>query len=234
MASLKPETRVKFKTVSTATLCTALYKKGLRQQFIQDVHPLSPETGTMVGEAFTLRYIPAREDLNGPGEYEDHHPQRRAIEECPPGAVLVADCRRDVRAACGGDILLTRLATRGVGGMVTDGGMRDVVNIAKLAMPVYIGAPSAPASFHGHAAIDANVPIACGDVPVYPGDVLVGDCDGVIVIPRHLADEVARDSIEQERLEAWVLDEVRAGHGIFGLYPPNEATRARYEATRKE
>jgi regulator of RNase E activity RraA len=188
----------------------------------------------MVGEAYTLRYIPAREDLNGPGEYEDHHPQRRAIEECPPGAVLVADCRRDVRAACGGDILLTRLATRGVGGMVTDGGMRDVVNIAKLAMPVYIGAPSAPASFHGHAAIDANVPIACGDVPVYPGDVLVGDCDGVIVIPRHLADEVARDSIEQERLEAWVLDEVRAGHGIFGLYPPNEATRARYEATRKE
>jgi regulator of RNase E activity RraA len=235
MTDLSEETKRLLAQTSTATLATQLFKRGLRSTFMLGVSRLNHDRApVMVGEAYTLRYIPAREDLNGPGEYEDHHPQRRAIEECPPGAVLVADCRRDVRAACGGDILLTRLATRGVGGMVTDGGMRDVVNIAKLAMPVYIGAPSAPASFHGHAAIDANVPIACGDVPVYPGDVLVGDCDGVIVIPRHLADEVARDSIEQERLEAWVLDEVRAGHGIFGLYPPNEATRARYEATRKE
>jgi regulator of RNase E activity RraA len=187
----------------------------------------------MVGEAYTLRYIPAREDLNGPGEYGDHHPQRRAIEECPPGAVLVADCRRDVSAASGGDILMTRLAERGVGGMVTDGGMRDVANIARLAMPVYIGAPSAPASFHRHAAIDANVPIACGGVPVYPGDVMVGDPDGVVVIPRHLADEVAADAAEQELLETWILNEVRGGRGISGLYPPDDETRARYDAFRR-
>ena len=117
--------------------------------------------------------------------------------------------------------------------MVTDGGMRDVANVARLAMPVYIGAPSAPASFHRHAAIDANVPIGCGGVPVYPGDVVVGDLDGVVVIPRHLADEVAHDAAEQERLEAWILDEVRGGKGIFGLYPPDDATRARYEASRR-
>jgi regulator of RNase E activity RraA len=188
----------------------------------------------MVGEAYTLRYIPAREDLSGPAECADRsHPQRRAIEECPEGAVLIADCRRDVSAASGGDILMTRLAERGVVGMVTDGGMRDTPNIAKLAMPVYIGAPSAPASFHRHAAVDANVPIACGGVPVYPGDVMVGDLDGVVVVPRHLADEVAGDAAEQERLEAWILDEVRGGRGIFGLYPPDDETRARYEASRR-
>ena len=176
MSGLTDETRRLLAQTSTATLATQLFKRGLRNTFLLGVSRLNHDPGpVMVGEAYTLRYIPAREDLNGPGEYGDHHPQRRAIEECPPGAVLVADCRRDVSAASGGDILMTRLAERGVGGMVTDGGMRDVANIAKLAMPVYIGAPSAPASFHRHAAVDANVPIACGGVPVYPGDVMVGD-----------------------------------------------------------
>jgi regulator of RNase E activity RraA len=234
MAEISAETRRLLAQTSTATLATQLFKRGLRNTFLLGVSRLNHDrTPVMVGEAYTLRYIPAREDLNGPGEYSDRHPQRRAIEDCPPGAVLVADCRRDVGAASGGDILMTRLASRGVGGMVTDGGMRDVANIAKLAMPVYIGAPAAPASFHRHAAVDANVPIACGGVPVYPGDVMVGDLDGVVVIPRHLADEVARDAAEQERLEAWILDEVRGGKGIFGLYPPDDDTRARYEASRQ-
>jgi regulator of RNase E activity RraA len=234
MAGLAEETRRVLAQTSTPTLTTQLFKRGLRNTFIQGVARLNHDKSrVMVGEAYTLRYIPAREDLNGPGEYADRsHPQRRAIEECPPGAVLIADCRRDVSAASGGDILLTRLAERGVAGMVTDGGMRDTPNIAKLAMPVYIGAPSAPASFHGHAAVDAGVPIACGGVPVYPGDVLVGDTDGVVVIPRHLADEVARDALEQERFEAWVLDEVRSGRPTFGLYPPDDETRRRYEAFR--
>ena len=129
---------------------------------------------------------------------------------------------------------MTRLAVRGVGGMVTDGGMRDVANIAKLAMPVYIGAPAAPASFHRHAAVDANVPIGCGGVPVYPGDVVVGDLDGVLVIPRRLADEIAGDAAEQERLEGWILDEVRGGKGIFGLYPPSAETKAEFEAWKKK
>jgi regulator of RNase E activity RraA len=234
MSELSAETRRLLAQTSTATLATQLFKRGLRNTFLLGVSRLNSDPGpVMVGEAYTLRYIPAREDLNGPGEYDDRHPQRHTIEHCPPGAVLVADCRRDTSAASGGDILMTRLAQRGVAGMVTDGGMRDVVNIAKLAMPVYIGAPSAPASFHKHAAVDANVPIACGGVPVYPGDVMVGDLDGVVVIPRHLADEVARDSVEQEQLEAWILDQVRAGQGTFGLYPPNEENRARYEASRR-
>jgi regulator of RNase E activity RraA len=234
MAGLSEETIGLLRQSSTPTLTTQLFKRGLRNTFIQGVSRLNhDQTPVMVGDAYTLRYIPAREDLNGPAEYADRsHPQRRAIEDCPPGAVLVADCRRDTRAASGGDILMTRLAARGVAGMVTDGGMRDTPNIAKLAMPVYIGAPSAPASFHGHAAVDANVPIACGGVPVYPGDVLVGDADGVVVIPRHLADEVAQDAAEQERFEAWVLAEVRAGKPIFGLYPPDDDTRRRYEASR--
>jgi regulator of RNase E activity RraA len=234
MLEISAETRRLLARTSTATLATQLFKRGLRNTFLLGVSRLNHDPApVMVGEAWTLRYIPAREDLNGPGEYDESHPQRRAIEDCPPGAVLVADCRRDTAAASGGDILMTRLASRGVGGMVTDGGMRDVANIAKLAMPVYIGAPAAPASFHRHAAVDANVPIACGGVPVYPGDVMVGDLDGVVVIPRHLAEEVAHDATEQEQLEAWILEEVRGGRGIFGLYPPDADTRARYEAFRR-
>lgn len=234
MVGLSEETVALLRETSTPTLTTQLFKRGLRNTFIQGVSRLNHDKATvMVGWAYTLRYIPAREDLNGPAEYADRsHPQRRAIEDCPPGAVLIADCRRDTSAASGGDILMTRLAERGVAGMVTDGGMRDTPNIARLAMPVYIGAPSAPASFHGHAAVDANVPIACGGVPVYPGDVLVGDADGVVVIPRPLADEMAREAAEQERFEAWVLDEVRAGRSIFGLYPPDDETRRRYAASR--
>jgi regulator of RNase E activity RraA len=235
MTGLTEETRRLLAQTSTATLATQLFKRGLRNTFLLGVSRLNRDPGpVMVGEAYTLRYIPAREDLNGPGEYGDHHPQRRAIEECLPGAVLVADCRRDTSAASGGDILMTRLAERGVAGMVTDGGMRDVANIAKLAMPVYIGAPAAPASFHRHAAIDANVPIGCGGVPVYPGDVMVGDQDGVVVIPRHLADEIAGEAAEQELLETWILNEIRSGKGISGLYPPDEQTRARYEMFRRE
>ncbi len=234
MAGLSEETRRLLQQTSTATLCTVLFKRGLRNAFIQGVFRLNHDkTPVMVGEAFTLRYIPAREDLNGPPEYENRaHPQRRAIEESPAGAVLIADCRQDTSAASGGDILMHRLERRGVAGMVTDGGMRDTPSVAGLAMPVFIGAAAPPASFHRHCAVDMNVPIGCGGVPVYPGDVLVGDGEGVVVIPRHLADEVAREAAEQERFEAWVLDQVKAGRPTFGLYPPDEETRRRYEADR--
>jgi regulator of RNase E activity RraA len=231
---LSDQTRELLRRTSTPTLTTQLFKRGLRNAFIQGVFRLNEDrTPVMVGEAFTLRYIPAREDLNSPAEYADRsHPQRRAIEECPKGAVLVADCRGDASAASGGDILMTRLEERGAAGMVSDGGMRDTKNIARLSLPVYVARASAPASFHRHCAVDLGVPIACGGVPVYPGDVLVGDVDGVVVVPRHLADEVARDAIEQERFEEWVLEEVRAGRSTFGLYPPDDETRRRYEAQR--
>jgi regulator of RNase E activity RraA len=235
MGRLKPETRAKLKTVSTATLCTALYKKGLRNQFIQDVHPLSPETGTMVGEAFTLRYIPAREDLNPITVFQDRsHPQRKGIEDCPPGAVFVIDSRKDARAASAGAILVTRLMKRGVAGIVTDGGFRDAPEIARLAIPAYHHRPSAPTNITLHQAVDVNVPIGCGDAPVFPGDVIVGDGEGVVVIPAHLADEIAAEAFEMTAFEDFVTEEVNKGRSILGLYPPTDPqTNVDFAAWRK-
>jgi regulator of RNase E activity RraA len=223
MSTLSPETREKLKTVSTATLCTALFKRGLRNQFIQDVHPLNPNGARMVGEAFTLRYIPAREDLNPLTVFQDRaHPQRKAVEECPPGAVFVIDSRKDPRAASAGSILVTRLMKRGVAGVVTDGGFRDSPEIAKLDIPAYHNRPSAPTNLTVHQALDINVPIGCGDAPVWPGDVVVGDAEGVVVIPAHLADEVAQEGVEMTAFEDFVTEEVERGRSILGLYPPTE------------
>jgi regulator of RNase E activity RraA len=220
---LSPETRDKLKTVSTATLCTALYKRGLRNQFIQDVHPLNPSAGPMVGEAFTLRYIPAREDLNPLSVFQDRsHPQRKAVEECPPGAVFVIDSRKDPRAASAGSILVARLMRRGVAGVVTDGGFRDSAEIAELGIPAYHNRPSAPTNLTVHQALDINVPIGCGDAPVWPGDVVVGDGDGVVVIPAQLADEVAAEAVEMTAFEDFVTEEVLKGRSILGLYPATE------------
>jgi regulator of RNase E activity RraA len=175
--------------------------------------------------------IPAREDLDHPGMFEGtSHPQRRAIEECPQGQVLVIDCRGKAGGGSLGDILIARLMRRGVAGVVTDGAIRDTPQIIPLEWPVYAAGAAAPASFAYHHAVDLQQPIGCGEVPVFPGDMLVGDAEGVVVIPRHLADEVAREAAAQEQIEAWILEEVRGGRGIFGLYPPDEATRERYRA----
>ncbi|MBX6746420.1 MAG: ribonuclease activity regulator RraA [Acetobacteraceae bacterium] len=231
---LSPETREKLKRVSTATLATALYKRGFRTQFIQDVHPLHKPTESMVGEAYTLRYMPAREDLNRLEVFRDRgHPQRRAIEECPPGAVLVMDSRKDARAASAGAILVGRLKARGVAGVVTDGGFRDSGEIAALGFPAYHQRPSAPTNLTLNQAIDINVPIGCGDAPVFPGDVVVGDADGVIIIPAHLADEIAAEATEMTVYEDFVAEKVAEGRSIFGLYPPtNEANLTEFAAWR--
>lgn len=235
MPSLKPETREKLRTVSVATLCTALFKRGLRNQFIQDVRPLNPDAGTMVGEAFTLRYIPAREDLNPLSVFQDRaHPQRRAVEDCPPGAVMVIDSRKDPRAASAGGILVSRLMKRGVAGVVTDGGFRDSQEIARLPFPTYHNRPSSPTNLTLHQAIDINVPIGCGDVAVFPGDVVVGDAEGVIVVPAHLADEVAVEAVEMTAFEDFVTEEVLKGRSILGLYPATEEqTKVDFAAWRK-
>jgi regulator of RNase E activity RraA len=235
MSKMKPETREKLKTVSTATLCTALYKRGLRTQFIQDVRPLNPNAGAMVGEAFTLRYIPAREDLNPLRVFQDRaHPQRKAIEDCPPGAVFVIDSRKDPRAASAGAILVSRLMKRGVAGVVTDGGFRDSPEIAHLAIPAYHCRPSAPTNLTVHQAIDINVPIGCGDAPVFPGDVVVGDGEGVVVIPAHMADEVASEAFEMTAFEDFVTEEVMKGRSILGLYPATDPqTQVDFAAWRK-
>ncbi|MDP2700335.1 ribonuclease activity regulator RraA [Thalassospira sp.] len=229
-------TRDKLKKVSTASLCTALYKRGLRNQFIQDVHPVVAKAENMVGQAYTLRYIPAREDRNQIEVFRNpDHPQRVAIEQCPPGFVLVMDSRKDARAASAGSILVTRLAQRGCAGIVTDGGFRDAEGIGKLDMPAYHNRPSAPTNLTLHEAYDLNVPIGCGDAPVFPGDVLVGDRDGVIVVPAHLADELADECTGMESFEDFVLEEVLAGKPIIGLYPATkDETKASYEAWRKK
>ncbi|MNS97429.1 4-hydroxy-4-methyl-2-oxoglutarate aldolase [compost metagenome] len=235
MTQLSPSVRDQLKTVSTATLCTALFKRGLRNQFIQDVRPLNPEGGTMVGEAFTLRYIPAREDLNPITVFQDPaHPQRQAIEQCPPGAVLVIDSRKDARAASAGSILVTRLMQRGGAGIVTDGGFRDSPEIARMAMPAYHHRPSARTNLTLHQALEFNVPIGCGDVAVFPGDVVVGDGEGVIVIPAHLAEEIAAEAVEMTAFEDFVTEEVGKGRSIIGLYPPtSEQAREDFAAWRK-
>ncbi|HKH96142.1 MAG TPA: ribonuclease activity regulator RraA [Beijerinckiaceae bacterium] len=235
MPNLKSETREKLKRVSTATICTALYKRGLRNQFIQDVNPLNPNGAPMVGEAFTLRYIPAREDLNPLSVFQDRaHPQRKAVEDCPPGAVFVIDSRKDPRAASAGSILVTRLMKRGVAGVVTDGGFRDSPEIAELGIPAYHNRPSAPTNLTHHQALDINVPIGCGDAPVWPGDVVVGDREGVVVIPAHIADEVADEAIEMTAFEDFVTEEVNKGRSILGLYPATEEqTKLDFAAWRK-
>ena len=235
MSKLDARTRDKLKVVSTATLTTCLFKRGLRQQFIQGVRPLNPDLGPMVGEAFTLRYMPAREDLNAISVFQDPaHPQRRAVEECPPGAVFVMDSRKDPRAASAGSILVTRLMVRGVAGVVTDGGFRDSLEIAKLAIPAYHNRPSPPTNLTLHQAIDINVPIGCGDAPVFPGDVVVGDAEGVVVIPAHLADEIADEAAEMTVFEDFVTEEVLKGRSIIGLYPATqERTLAEFAAWRR-
>ncbi len=232
---LSKQAREKLKTVSTATICTALFKRGLRTQFIQDVRPLNPAAGPMVGEAFTLRYIPAREDLNPITVFQDRaHPQRKAVEECPPGAVFVIDSRKDPRAASAGAILVTRLMVRGVAGVVTDGGFRDSPEIAQLAIPAYHSRPAAPTNLTIHQALDINVPIACGDAPVWPGDVVVGDGEGVVIIPGHLADEIADEALEMTAFEDFVTEEVEKGRSILGLYPPtDEQAKLDFTAWRK-
>jgi regulator of RNase E activity RraA len=237
---LNDSTRDLLRHVSTATLCTALFKKGLRNQCIQGVRPVNPQRPTtpcMVGEAYTLRYIPAREDLNTMAVFLDrNHPQRQAIELCPPGSVLVIDSRKNPGAASAGGILVSRLAARGCAGVVTDGGFRDSPDIAAMDFPAYHTRPSAPTNLTLHQAIDLNVPIGCGDVAVFPGDVIVGDAEAVIVIPAHMADEVAKEAHEMTVFEDFVADMVQHhGRSIFGLYPPTDpASLTEFEAWRRK
>jgi len=232
---MNPTTKQQLMGVSTATLCTALFKRGLAHQFIQDVRPLNPGLPNMVGEAYTLRYMPAREDLNTIEVFKNReHPQRKAVEECPPGAVFVIDSRKDARAASAGGILVARLMKRGAAGIVTDGGFRDSPDIARLPFPVYHQRPAAPTNLTVHQAIDINVPIGCGDAPVFPGDVVVGDAEGVVVIPAHLADEVAAEAVEMTVFEDFVQEKVMEGRSILGLYPPtDEQSRVDFAAWRQ-
>jgi regulator of RNase E activity RraA len=231
---LSDDTRARYKRISTASIATQLYKRGLRNQFIQGVQPVAAKSENMVGQAFTLRYIPAREDRNPIEVFRNaDHPQRVAVETCPAGQVLVMDARGDSSAATAGSILVTRMAVRGCAGLVTDGGLRDFEGIGALDMPAYAARPSAPTNLTRHEALDINVPIACGEVAVFPGDVLVGDRDGVMVIPAHLSEEIAEVCAGMEDFEAFVLEEVENGAPIIGLYPcTRDENQKKFEAWR--
>lgn len=229
MTALSDETKARLLKVGTATVSTQLLKRGFRNVYMENVRPLDADTPRLVGEAFTVRYIPAREDLATLAVLGDRdYPQRKAVESIGPGQVLVSDCRGLPYVGSSGDILMTRMQVRGAAGFVSDGAVRDAREIAKLGFPVYCAGPASPANVTRHHAVGLGEPIACGGVAVFPGDVLVGDGDGIVVLPRDIADEVARDAEEQDRLERFVIAEVRAGKSIFGVYPPNEATLARY------
>jgi regulator of RNase E activity RraA len=233
---LSDATRDRLRKVSTATVATTLFKRGLRNQMIQGALPLHRVGDSMVGEAMTVRYIPAREDLNTLDVFRDpSHPQRKAVENCPPGKVLVFDSRKDARAASAGAILVGRLKARGVAGVVTDGGFRDSAEIAALGIPAYHQRPSAPTNLTLNHAIDIDVPIACGDAPVFPGDVILGDADGVIVIPAHLADEIAAEATEMTAYEDFAAEKVAEGRSLVGLYPAtNPASVEEFAAWRKQ
>jgi regulator of RNase E activity RraA len=234
--TVSPEALERLRGVSVATLCTQMFKRGFRNVYIQGIARLTkPSTGNLVGPAFTMRNIPAREDLDKISAFDNpEHPQRKAIESVPPGHVLVLDCRGETRVASGGQILTTRLKVRGAAGLVSDGPVRDSGEIAKMDFPVYCAGGSAPLNLIFHHATDLNVPIGCGGVAVYPGDIIVGDEEGVVVIPGHLADEVAVDAVEQEALEAFVLERIEGGAALPGTYPPNAETKAAYERWRKQ
>lgn len=231
--AIPAEVLARLRRTSTATLTTQLFRRGFRNAFLQGVRPLAAPGENLVGPAFTLRYIPAREDLDSYGVKPDPNTlQRQAVDNVPPGHVLVMDCRREARAASAGDVYITRLKASGAAGLVTDGGIRDSAAIARLGLPVFCAGPSAPTNRILHRAVDTGLPIACGGVAVYPGDIIVGDADGVAVIPAHLAAEAAADAAEQEELEAYIQGRVAQGERLEGLYPVNERVRAEHRAWR--
>ena len=220
--------------VSTASLSSQLIKKGFRTRSISNIAPVNPATPRLFGPAYTLRYIPMREDLATPAAMADqNNPQRRSIEVAPPGSVIVVDTHGMDLSGTFGDILVARLRVRGVAGVVSDGPMRDVAELRKMDFPVFARGNAAPPSYASMLAVDAQVPISCGGVAVFPGDLVVGDADGVVVLPPHIAEAVVRDALDQDRIEAFLRQRVEAGASIFGTYPPNDETRAAYQASLK-
>ncbi|HKV82459.1 MAG TPA: ribonuclease activity regulator RraA [Candidatus Sulfotelmatobacter sp.] len=236
MKPLSDATTHLLKHVSTATLTTQLFRRGFRNVFMQGITPLGcVGNDNLVGPAFTLRNIPAREDIDVLDIFLDpENPQRKGVESVPPGHVLVQDCRGDRTAASCGSILVTRMKVRGAAGMVSDGPVRDSGVIAAMGFPVFCAGASAPTNIIKHHSVDLNLPIGCGGVAVYPGDIIVGDIDGVVVIPRSLAEELAVDAADQERMEEFIKLRVEAGAPLRGTYPPNDETKKAYLAWKSQ
>lgn len=220
--------------VTTATLTTILLKKGLRNIWIRGAFPLQPGATRVVGRAFTVRFVPAREDLATPESWASPKSSRGAIEQMPEGCIAVVDAMGVKDAGVWGDILCARMAKRGVAAMVTDGVVRDLTGVLSTGLPVWASGTAAPPSVAGLIFVDWEQPVACGGVAVFPGDVIVADQDGAVVIPAALVNDIVDAAVEQERFEGWIMQEVNSGAVLPGLYPPNEENKARYEATKRQ
>lgn len=217
------------KPVSTATIATVLLNRGFRRVWMRGTQPIRPGQPRAVGRAFTLRFIPAREDLATTASWSSPRSTRAAIEEMPPGCIAVADAMGVTDAGIFGDILCARIKHRGVAGLVTDGVVRDMAGVLNTGLPVWCQGAAAPPSVAGLTFVNWQEPIGCGGVGVYPDDVVVVDDDGAVLIPAALVEEVARVAPEQERLETWIMEEVANGASLPGLYPPNEENLKRYK-----
>ena len=228
--TLTAEHRTALEGVSTATLTTVLLKKGLRNVWIRGSAPLTKGQGRLVGEAFTLRFVPAREDLATPASWSSPISTRAAIEAMPEGCIAVADAMGVTDAGIFGDILAARMAYRKVAGLVTDGVMRDLAGVLTTKLPIWCRGVAAPPSVAGLTFVSWQEPIGCGGVAIFPGDTIVADDDGAVVIPAAMLGDVVAEAVEQERMEAWIMQEVGRGVSLPGLYPMNAETKARYEA----
>ena len=231
--SLTPEAIATLSRVSTATITTVLLKKGLRNVWMRGSRPLRPGQKRLVGPAFTLRFVPAREDLATPESWSSPKSTRAAIEAMPQGCVAVADAMGVTYAGIFGDILCARIKRRGVAGLVTDGVVRDVAGVLGTGLPVWCQGAAAPPSVGGLTFVNWQEPIGCGGVAVFPDDIVVVDQDGAVVIPQALLDGVVQQAVEQEHMETWIMGEVEKGASLPGLYPPNAENKVRYEAWRK-
>jgi regulator of RNase E activity RraA len=220
--------------VTTATLTTILLKKGLRNVWLRGAFPKLPGQTRIAGDAFTLRFVPAREDLATPASWASPTSTRGAIEAMPEGCIAVADAMGVLDAGIFGDILCARMAKRKVAGLITDGVLRDMDGVLNTKLPVWCAGFAAPPSVAGLTFVGWEDPIACGGVAIFPGDAIVADNDGAVVIPKALVDEVTAEAVEQEAHEAWIVGEVEKGVPLPGLYPMNAETKARYEASRKK
>jgi regulator of RNase E activity RraA len=228
---LPDATRVALEGITTASLTTILLKKGLRNVWMRGTIPIKPGQGRRAGRAFTLRFVPAREDLATPESWSSPISTRGAIEAMPAGVIAVADAMGVTDAGIFGDILCARMQKRGVAGLVTDGVVRDIAGVLGTGMSVWCRGAAAPPSVAGLTFVNWQQPVGCGGVAIFPNDVIVVDDDGAVVIPQGLLDDVVAAGVEQERLEAWIMSEVERGVPLPGLYPPNLETKARYEAT---
>lgn len=231
--SLDPQIVATLATVSTATITTILLKKGLRNVWLRGPRPLRPDQPRLVGRAFTLRFIPAREDLATPESWSSPRSTRAAIEAMPPGCITVVDAMGMTDAGIFGDILCARMQKRGVTALITDGVVRDLSGVLGTGLPVWCRGAAAPPSVAGLTFVNWQEPIGCGGVAVFPDDIIVADGDGAVVIPAALLNDVLTAGPEQERLESWIMDEVAKDLPLPGLYPPNAETKARYEASTR-